>query len=184
MAELDLEHRISQRTPEVTFGSVRPQQKKHANLVLGVVAACAGLVLVAMVAMMVRSRGESAAANPGWESGVDSVKTDLPSAPIPEAVLDAEEPEAEEQARSEAQPEGQPADLPGPAHAASQDSTLPLGSDSSPAVSRPDVSRSAPATSSRPTKPANAAQTSRAVERAKATRRPSDHPPSAGFPEP
>lgn len=171
-------------------GVLRQRQEKYTKLVLVVVAFCAGIVIVASIFEWL-SGGSSA------QSDVGETEPFLPDETAGELDESKETKPAQQAVRGLAA-EGLDAELEGlepqVSSAVESTPTEPPLSASAPAALAPAAPTPAPQRRAEAPAPAPApaltpestasASPSRAVERSKVTRRPSDDPPSAGFPEP
>jgi CheY-like chemotaxis protein len=187
IAYVDEEERAEAEKVSLPPAVLAQRQKKHAKFVVGVVTACAVVLLVAVVGFVIRS--SSAVEDQGPDvTGVDEMDAEDglvdasaqpadSAAPPEDGGLESDEDSSDE---VDAGP-GETSDVLGFPKAQTQ------AGDKSPEGEPPEM-ESSPA--SRPTPRSTRSgtftptQTSRAVERAKATRQPSENPPSAGFPNP
>jgi len=186
-------------------GVLHARQRKSLRLVVGIVALCVGIGVAALVGRGIAlnhredpsAESEEISSAPSIEAAATVAPDAAPQEPITPDTA-AEEPSADEvAAQGESEPESpEPeaiAEEPPPApEPASTKSPAPRAAPSPKPAPSP-VSQPAPApapapkpaTSPAPQQPvAPTSGSSRAVERAKATRRPSENPPSAGFPDP
>ena len=162
----------------VVPGALQRRQKKHAKLVLAVVAGCALLALAGTATMLFKSNQGPASRTGSANVEVGSTEPEMPpsAAPAPPSSAPAEP--STPSSFSEPAPPVRPT-------SASSGRPSSNGKNVSPAPLRPTskpstVVRPAP----RPSSSEPRSQASRAAERAKATRKPSENPPSAGFPSP
>lgn len=173
-------------------GVLDERRQKFAKVVLGVVVFSA---LVVMAGMFMSRRGGTGTIDPGAPLEPPP-RSESALAPPTEVVPGGEEPPAPPPEEDGDEIEEMPAEgdvLPPTTGTekspAASDKLAPpsltTGAASVPASSTPVVSEEPSPSEVTPAKSTTAAPTtSRAVERAKATRRPSDNPPSAGFPAP
>lgn len=180
-----LEHEDEPLHPHTSLppGVLDERRQKFAKLVLGVVALSAFLVVTG-VFMSSRGRSVSDHSNeplappPQFQvkpalRGTEPAAGEEPPAPPPE---EQEETESEEEVVDEVETLSPAARSLAPASSISPSEPAPDATPTGPAPVLNGDSAVSP--------PPGSSSTSRAVERAKATRRPSDNPPSADFPAP
>ena len=178
-------------------GVSHARQQKMMRVVLGVVVLCAGVVLAAVFVPRISGDGsqDTPDSNPQPSSSRPTIESAAPaqpdqtSNPSVEPSLDEQDPADEGETLDEKEVETKP--VPAPALKTSTPSPIAPAVRPTPAPQRGTAPGPAPrpATSPAPApvpSPTDSGDTasSRAVERAKATRRPSENPPSAGFPDP
>jgi len=173
-----------------------------AKIVLGVVALCTMVVVGALVGRIGKQRASNIESTPDiappsqalHQPTIDAAAPGTP-APLAEKTLALEQPDMA--VANDVQPESSAVVLEqhepqksiraeSEKHAAPQINRLPAPSPRSAELVQPPVARQPPPPSSSSQKSVRSStlNSNRAVERAKATRRPSENPPSVGFPEP
>jgi DNA-binding response OmpR family regulator len=168
-------------------GVLQARQQKMMRVVLGVVVVCAVVVVVAFLGKRIAGGSDESKEDATPLVTSPDVKAASPAsdeAPIPPPEADADEPEPEAAPASDPAPSSDPA----PELPARTPVATPQGPRTEPAPRPEPAPRSEPSPAPTSAPSASSSESSdavnRAVERAKATRRPSENPPSAGFPDP